>query len=317
MSTNAEYLARAMQHLNVSGVALARELTEYREDGRESTPETVSRWLNGKLPVEPAVMAWVTERLRTKAMATPRAIVTWPKGGNLIIGVASSKGGVTVSTVAQNLAVVAHREFQLQTRHFCGGVRGDSEYICSKLRALRIDSSAVEFDEVLAYEPQPCEVVVVDVAKEISSAIVHDPSPKVRMRRFRPDVLVVPADFGSGFEVWATRDFVNAKGLNGELCLVHRPRLAELTFGAHAAENGFDVTSDLFYELIMPQHPTESEHIPPNIYNDWAASDQKHHFIGLFTHLVELAGGKLDMPTESHIATMKLPQLIDYYDVRA
>ena len=70
LMSNSLLLRKAMQALDLSGVALARRLSTYRDDGRVTAPETVSRWLSGTNAVEPSVLAWLEELLRTKALAS-------------------------------------------------------------------------------------------------------------------------------------------------------------------------------------------------------------------------------------------------------
>jgi hypothetical protein len=55
-----------MDALDIAGVTLAQELTDMRDDGRETVAATISRWLNGVSPVEPAVLCWLRELVRAR-----------------------------------------------------------------------------------------------------------------------------------------------------------------------------------------------------------------------------------------------------------
>lgn len=45
--TNSLLLKQSLKFLELCGVALANQLSESREDGKRTAPETVSRWLSG------------------------------------------------------------------------------------------------------------------------------------------------------------------------------------------------------------------------------------------------------------------------------
>lgn len=45
--TNSLLLKESLKFLELCGVALANQLSESREDGKRTAPETVSRWLSG------------------------------------------------------------------------------------------------------------------------------------------------------------------------------------------------------------------------------------------------------------------------------
>jgi len=95
-----------MQYLDLSGVALAERVTALREDEKRTAPETISRWLNGANPVDPFLMGWITELVRSKVNKNIKPMVELPKNG-LIIAVVNPKGGTGVTSLCMNLAATA------------------------------------------------------------------------------------------------------------------------------------------------------------------------------------------------------------------
>ena len=68
MNDNAIRMKRAMKYLGLSGVELARMVTALRDDGKVTAPETISRWLNGVNSVDPCLLGWLGEMVRTKML---------------------------------------------------------------------------------------------------------------------------------------------------------------------------------------------------------------------------------------------------------
>ena len=56
-----------MKYLGITGVDMARKLSTFRNDGRKTAPETISRWISGKAPIDAGVMAWIDQSVRIKA----------------------------------------------------------------------------------------------------------------------------------------------------------------------------------------------------------------------------------------------------------
>lgn len=315
---NALLLKRAMKCLGLSGVALAQLITSYREDGKVTAPETVSRWVSGTNPVEPALLGWLTELVRRKALSLNVAVINWPSKGSMLIAVTNLKGGVGNTTVAQNLAMVAARDYNLRTTHLSVGCRGDFELSRDDLKRQHVTARIVSFDEMLAYQPAPKEVVIADIARDAAYEAMGGDS-NAFLRRFEPDLYLIPADFGSMAEANATKKFTELKGLRGLLRLLHRPSFMQLDFSEMAAKSGLPIDNGMFCPYFIPQSKLHHAHIPLKAYDEWQDEEQHYHHINLFSYLVDTLGGEIDLPGDAQraLASMELEPLLDYAEQHA
>jgi hypothetical protein len=315
MTTNAVILKRAMKTLNLTGKALAKMISAHRDDGKVTAPETVSRWLNGVNPVDPAVIGWLNELLRTKALNLKAAVIEWPEHKSILIAVTNLKGGVGTTTVSQNLAVVSAYDYHLKTKHISVGKRGDTEAAVKVLERCGVRSEMMSFDMMLTYTPEANEIVIVDLAREAAyEALGNDPN--AFLRNFAPDLFLVPADFGDLFEAQSTKKFTSIQGLRSRLRLLHRPRFMSVNFSEAARDAGFDVLSEEFCPQFIPQTIAISSHLPHRPNGDWQSREQQCHHIDLFNYLVEEAGGAIALPddTASSILQMDINALLNYID---
>lgn len=312
MSPNAILLKRVVQALGMTGVALAEMITSMRDDGKVTAPETVSRWLNGTNPVEPAVMGWLRELLRTKAYELRSPLMTWPTKRSMMIAVSNLKGGVGTTTVAANLSTVARYDYGLKTTHVRVGQRDD--FAQRQLQQLGIQSVLMPYETMLAYEPAEEEIVIVDVSRDAAYDSLNG-RPDSFWRKFSPDILLVPADFGSIAEVESTRRFVEIEGHQGLIRLLHRPGFMDIDFSGIAAQCGFDVASQLFIPFFIPQS-LYAEQLPPSIGLPWTVPDQQQHYIRLFEYLVKQAGCDIALPGDrkTSIKSMDLETLLQYVE---
>lgn len=315
MTANSVLLRRAMNFLDLSGVGLARMISDCREDGKVTAPETVSRWLSGTNPVDPAVIGWLTALVRVQVRAMPPPRLVWPAKQSIMIAVANRKGGIGKTVVAQNLAVVAARDCRVKTTHFSVGERGDSKFVQRCLDFVDVDSRIVSCEEMLNYVPDVHEVVIADISNEATRGVQNDDTDAF-LRRFHPDMYLVPADFGSAWEAQGTANFTNMEGLNGVLRLLHRPRIMSMDFGDVARESGFDVGSALFCPQFIPQSVNSPPHIPAHLMADWQNPEQHVHYINLFSELVDALGGEVreDGYIPAEIEKLHLEALLDYAD---
>ena len=300
---NALLLKRAMKYLNLSGVSLAEKVSALREDGKRTAPETISRWLNGTRPVDPFLMGWIAEMVRSKLMTHDEPRVRLPKEG-LVIAVANSKEGVGKTSVARNLAAIT-KSLRLKSTFLFAeypNARHYSDHILHDLEALNINCPALSPDEILTYQPKAGEVVIVDVANSVTHDSflprenAHDCLKARRdgfLGRFHPDIYLVPGEFSSSFDNWALKDFIDSDALHAPLQLLHRPRLMCMDFAARASADGFDVTSDLFCPFFIPQSISSSSPLPRDFLSEWQNLDQKHHHYQLFEHLLVMLGGEV------------------------
>lgn len=300
---NALLLKRAMKYLNLSGVALAEKVSALREDGKRTAPETISRWLNGTRPVDPFLMGWIAELVRSKLMTSDEPRVHLPKEG-LIIAIANLKGGVGKTTVATYLAAIA-KSLRLKTTFLFAEYPKDRQYaehVFHRLEALNINCPALGLDEILAYCPSAGEIVIVDVAKSVTQDSFlprENSSDRLKadvrgfLKNFRPDIYLVPGEFSSSFDNWALKDFIDSDALHAPVQLLHRPRLMTMDFAATASADGLDVTTDLFCPFFIPQAISSSPALPRDFMGDWQNLDQQHHHYQLFEHLLEMLGGEI------------------------
>lgn len=294
-----------MTYLELTGVALAKMITACREDGKTTAPETVSRWLNGTNPVDPNVIGWMTELVRAKAISHGQALVHWPSRGWIMIAVANLKGGVGVTTLSHDLAFTAAETYGLKTLHIAAGRRSDTDKACLELQRTGIAAEVMSYEEALAYRPVRRQVVIVDVARDAVYEALGE-NEGAFLRNFSPDLILVPADFGSAFDVGSTKQFLEVEGLSSLVRLLHRPRSLDINFAVTAAQAGFNVASDSFCPMIMPQSVESPPHLPAKRHESWRSPDQQHHHAKLFRYLVEQAGGHVSFPSDAERTLRKL-----------
>ncbi|PLP87461.1 hypothetical protein CYD26_21410 [Pseudomonas sp. FFUP_PS_473] len=320
---NAVLLKRAMNYLELSGVALADKVSALREDGKRTAPETISRWLNGTRPVDPFLMGWIAELVRSKLVSEERSWVRLPNG-RFIIAIANLKGGVGKTSLARNLAAIA-KSLRLKSTFLYAEypeARRRAGYVFYDLKPLNINCPELSPEEILAYEPAEGEVVIVDVCNSIAQDSFFEakgqeplkPDPKGFLTRFVPDVYVVPGEFASSLDNWGTQKLIESNVLQAPVQLLHRPSLMCMDFAKTANRDGFDVTSEMFCPFFIPQSVSTSSPLPRDFMSEWQNLDQKHHHYRLFEHLVSLVGGEIleSYDMEQEVKTAGLEKLLGW-----
>lgn len=315
MPKNSVVLKRAMKVLDLTGKALAAMISSHRDDGKVTAPETVSRWLSGTNPVDPAVIGWLNVLVRAKALALQAAVIEWPERRSIMIAVTNLKGGVGTTTLSHNLAVVSAYDYRLKTRHISVGERGDTKHAIKILERSGVESEIMSFNEMLNYSPKKFEVVIVDLARDAAYQ-ASGSDPDAFLRHFTPDLYLVPADFGDLWQAQSSKQFAEVSGLRGKLRFLHRPRFMSVNFFETAKEAGIDVLGETFCPSFIPQTITSSAHVPLYSNGDWQSPEQQAHHIELFNYLVEEAGGSIDLPedTASSVLEMDFERLLNYVE---
>lgn len=281
--------------LELTGASLAREMTAIRDDGKQSTPATISRWMNGTSPVDPAVMLLLRERLLSAARTRLGNKATWPGGQKrIVIAVGHGKGGVGASCLAAALAIVAARDFGGKVFHAALESRGEtnSDGVRHLLTSLRIRSCSITWPALKARLDGAAEenLMVVDLPRGL------DPATEQFLGSAYPDVLVVPADFGCWHTVRSTCQFLDQLETTALVRLLHHPRLLTFDFISLAAEHGFDVASEPFVPFFfpLPLHDT----FPGGMLREW--EDRQHHryCYQLLEYLLEQVGVSVEEPAD-------------------
>jgi hypothetical protein len=307
MTQNSVLLKRAMGALGISGSTLARELSQVRDDGKETGQATVSRWLTGASPVEPAVLCWLRELLRAQAKQRTKSTICWNAKKSLLIGVGNSKGGVGTTSIAAALAVIAKRELHQPTRHI--QVHSGDGGLIHELQAMCIDSRVVPIQDLSDCVPATGEIVIVDIPNHTTFDLLNTPD----FSKLPFDVVLVPADFGSAVDLWGTRNFLEQIETDALITLLHYPNFrVDLDFARTANGEGFDVLSEQFVPFAIPRS-SNCNFLPVGQLGGWQDEHQCHLFFDLFENLLERVGMAIRDAAASNqaISEMTLEEMLE------
>jgi hypothetical protein len=268
MKENALLLRQALKALNMTSAALAQELTRMRDDGRETGQATISRWLTGASPVEPAVLCWLRELLRGRVREHGRNPLFWGTRESLRIGVGNFKGGVGVSTIAAALAIIARRELRQPTRHM--RIKPANDEFGLVLQSAGVESRSIDVAGLWVAQPELKDIVIVDIPRDVPDNFFA----AVQSGAIQFDLFVVPADFGSGADIGGTRKFLERLPTNANLALLHYPlHEVNLQFVEIARDRGFDVFTKQFVPFAFPRS-LDADFFPSGLTQEWRNEDQ-------------------------------------------
>ena len=304
-------LRRSLKLLGISGGTFASMLTQLRDDGKTTTPATISRWLTGSSPVEPAVMGWLRELLRQALRASNTPIIRWPAKRSITFAVGNLKGGVQVSTIAVCLAIISKRRFGLRTTHIFASNDGRRDYSNKVLGDLGIESVALTLPQTLKYRPATDEIVIIDVHRDAAYEALNGNEKQPFLARFEPDLFLVPADFDLLWEVESTRKFVDLPDHRAPIRVLHRSGTLSYDFVALAADAGFDITSSQWVPFLMFKSHHGMFHPTDRFQRGWPDERQEVEFAKLFTYLINELGGEMvdEGDRESQIMDFDIDQL--------
>ncbi|MBB2999788.1 hypothetical protein FHX57_002119 [Paraburkholderia tropica] len=270
----------------MTSAALARLLSEMRDDGKETGPGTVSRWLNGVSATDPGVMGWLRELLRNKVRNQGVARIDWGLTESVLLIVGNAKGGVGSSCLAAGLALIATESFNQPVRHIRLGVHNhdESENFQKLLRSRKIASDIVSFEQLANCTPHEKEFVIVDLARATMT-----PEELARAASQLPyDLLLVPADFTSG-DIHATKRFFQSLSKPDSVAFLHHTGWkVSIDFARFARSREFALWEKQFINFIFPRST-----MPPVDWEGsgkWNSDDQEALYTELFVELLERVG---------------------------
>nr|WP_314621561.1 hypothetical protein [uncultured Noviherbaspirillum sp.] len=301
-----------MKVLGLSGVSLAAMITRYRDDGRITAPETISRWLNSGSPVEPAVLGWLSEMLRAKVMEKAPPFIEWPASNKLAIGVCSFDGGSDVTSTAQSLTAASHLDYRIKTLQFLVGKRGGRESMMQPMRGIT-DAHVVTPSGMLNFQQPTKSVVIADISLRVAMEAMSSIDSNKFLREFQPDLVVISGDLNSYLEFKEIQRFLAMESFQGKKRIVHRPNELNFGFLDNARRLGFDLESEILYPCMIPVNSDSGILPPESSFESYTAPSQQKYFHRLFRYLMSQAGGKIGLPHEQpfDFMQMDLAELLD------
>lgn len=297
-----------MKILGYTNVSLADILSSERMDGQKTSPATISRWVSGAQPIEPALRMYMKERLMRKLREEFKPRLAKAQ----VIAVGGSKGGSGSSAIAHALAVSA-AELGYRTALYTYSEHCNNTYVRSgKTRQFLIAEPGA------AIEAQDMDFVFVDVPSRFF--IGGTPAVKVAALLDMCSLLLVPADLSC----WMSVDVAK------KVCEVLDEQPNRLPWYLLQSSRRFDFSVfrkegakelEPWIGLLLPEpiihknEPAEFEHT----YRQWKFTSEHAQLI--FYELLETICEKLDLslyegpPSEFSIKSMSLEDLVERFVV--
>ena len=290
-------LKHAMKYLDLSGVELARRLSMYREDGRKTAPETVSRWLSGNVSIDPAVMAWIDQSVRMKAYQQASSQICIPTEANLplVIGVANLKSSFATSVVALQMAVLAKQNYGAQVIY----KRDQGTSYADRLSSLA-SNAWVPIEDIAENGSKHGPLVIKDIPT-VSNRLDLGYYENDFFTEMQVDVLLIPADFSDMENARIAQRLISQASRTGnekKLLLVHTPECFTLDFVPVCRAYDLDTQASYFCRRVVesPRPYEEQVKLPSNPFTPWESSPDKNRAEVLLSYAVRHAGGHIENP---------------------
>lgn len=311
---NAAQLKHSMKYLGLTGVDLARKLTAFREDGRKTAPETVSRWLTGKVPIDAGVMAWIDQSVRFKACRSVEAMVTYPSNKkSLVIGFANIKNDFSTSLLAIQLGAVSTQIYRCYTTHVVCEADKNRDLIRDRLRSLWIGSLGVSEAEIYCSMRYENHLYIQEFSSNVWEC-VRKGHQVPELDDIDVDVLLTPIDCNDPESVETARAMLSIDSIKDKVLLVHTSNSFDLGFIGVCQEYGLDTQASYFYPSVVHSPSTQTIDLPDDPHPDtpWPETPSKKNAEKLLQYVVKRSGGEMvnaRMASES-ILNDPLPEVL-------
>lgn len=309
---NATQLKMALKYLGMTGVDLANKLSQHREDGRRTAPETVSRWLSGNVSIDPGVMAWIDQSVRIKAVEHVSPMITLPSHKkSLVIGFANLYSAFGPSVQALQVSALIHTQYKHPVSHICLESDPHTGMIMEHLDRLWIPCDTLSELDLGGNLHQENRITVVDLGAKVWDSLRSE-RPHPSLRDIDVDMLLMPIDLNNVAHLAFAETVLNTSGLREKIRIVHSPAQIDMRFINTCKEEKINLDASFFTQMIL-RSPTESKvDVPDRPCGEWADSTHKINAERILAYVMDEMGGQLLHAQASlgRIETIPLPELL-------
>ncbi|BBO57285.1 hypothetical protein [Cobetia sp. AM6] len=288
-----DQLKQSMKYLGITGVDMARKLSTFRNDGRKTAPETISRWISGKAPIDAGVMAWIDQSVRIKAYEDAEAMVTFPADKkSLVIGIANIKNSFSVSLLALQISAVATKSYQtLLTHVVCEGDK-NHDLIRDQLRSLWIASFGVPESEIYSSMRFEGHLHMHEFSSDVWSRLQKGEDVP-ELEGVDVDVMITPIDCHDPESVETAKAMLSVDSIKDKVLIVHTCESFGLGFIGVCHDKGLDTQAPYFYPQALLNPSAHEIDLPQDTltHTVWKESTGKVQAEQLLQHVVRQAGG--------------------------
>lgn len=201
----------------------------------------------------------------------------------------------------------------MKTYHLIPTANPSGQYIQEIRKTIGLDTYLVTCQELLDIKPDDNEIYIIDIHSGAAKDALEGKG-NTFLEKIKPDILLIPADFGSRMDLTKVNHFVNMESLKGSVRLLHRPRTMCMDFHKTCAKEGLDPTSEIFCPTFIPQTKSSQLHVPADIFGSWRNLEQQIYHQDLLEYLITELGGEVlqSHDTVDQIKAMTLLELLDY-----